>query len=232
MPSFNSPEELAAIKSRVDGLISIDEGRALAELASTVEDNLAIVEIGAYKGLSTSYLALGNSNSRIFSIDLWDTTNVADVRIKKKKKRKNFDDSRVFSEYLKNVKALRNVIPVRGDSREIGKVWYLPIGLLFIDGAHDYESVKSDMMLFAGSVEEGGYMCFHDAAETKGKVGRVLEEFVRSQPSYWDDQGLVGRMAIFQRKYTDGDRDRLPGFVPPHSESPSVAQAMEQDGDV
>ena len=57
---------------------------------------------------------------------------------------------------------LTNVIPVKGDSREIGKVWNMPLGALFIDGDHRFDWVKSDYDLFGKFIVPGGYLALHD----------------------------------------------------------------------
>lgn len=183
---------------QIDGLITGSEGLKLKELAASIPDDGQIVEIGAYKGLSTSYLAAAQ-RGLIWSIDLWDTTNANDVRIRKKKKRMNFDDPRVYKAFVENTKDFNNVLPIKADSREIAKVWTTPIHLLFIDGAHDYESVKADFENFAIHVVPNGYVAFHDAVGTKGKVSRVIAEFVEPYPWWWVDIATVDSMRVFQR---------------------------------
>ena len=38
----------------------------------------------------------------------------------------------------------------------------IPVDLLFIDGSHDYDSVKSDTLLWEPKVMRGGTILFHD----------------------------------------------------------------------
>ena len=52
------------------------------------------------------------------------------------------------------------VVPIRKHSTDVR--WNLPIGLLFVDGLHDYLSVSRDFDHFAPWVVPGGLVAFHD----------------------------------------------------------------------
>lgn len=55
--------------------------------------------------------------------------------------------------------------------------WYGgPIGLLFIDGKHDYESVAADFEHFIKWVPPGGYVCFHDYMDVEPDVKKFVDE--------------------------------------------------------
>ena len=56
--------------------------------------------------------------------------------------------------------------------------WDRPIHLLFVDGGHRYQVVRSDIGNFGQHVVVGGIMAFHDYARSKG----YLEERRRSLP--------------------------------------------------
>jgi len=65
----------------------------------------------------------------------------------------------------------------RMPSGEYVKEWTLPIDILFIDGAHDYENARLDFHNYAPFVKEGGYIFLHDVChgEPYG-VGRLFNE--------------------------------------------------------
>jgi len=56
-----------------------------------------------------------------------------------------------------------------------------PIELLFIDGAHDYHSVKSDYNLWEKKVVDEGVIGFHDS-EFEG-VRTFLQELINENPN-------------------------------------------------
>lgn len=56
------------------------------------------------------------------------------------------------------------VVPIIGMSRRVASACFdVPVGLLFIDGAHDFEGVLFDYLAFARNVRSGGFLIFHDA---------------------------------------------------------------------
>ena len=48
------------------------------------------------------------------------------------------------------------------DSALAGKLWEIPLFLLYIDGCHDYDVAKSDYQLFSKHVVSGGLIAIHD----------------------------------------------------------------------
>jgi hypothetical protein len=54
------------------------------------------------------------------------------------------------------------------------------IGLVFIDGSHDYESIKSDFEAWWPKVQVGGIIAFHDYISKTG-VGIFVDEIMYSR---------------------------------------------------
>lgn len=73
------------------------------------------------------------------------------------------------------------------------------IDLLFVDGNHDYESVKQDYLLWFDMVISGGVLVLHDvgAVHVDGPK-RVMKEFVENNPQ-WKDVRIVGEMGVAVR---------------------------------
>lgn len=61
-----------------------------------------------------------------------------------------------------------------------------PIDLLFIDGDHTYEGVKSDYFLYRDLVCEGGLIVFHDIVpDFKTRYGRNTGNWAGDVPVFW-----------------------------------------------
>jgi predicted O-methyltransferase YrrM len=75
--------------------------------------------------------------------------------------------------------AMTRAVPLRGKSAEWGRVWRLPIDLLYIDAKHSYEAVKEDIGLWWPHVRAGGVMMCHDL-QIKG----VARAYVESEASF------------------------------------------------
>ncbi|MGE5307585.1 MAG: class I SAM-dependent methyltransferase, partial [Deltaproteobacteria bacterium] len=107
-----------------------------------------IVELGSYKGKSSIALALGSQAGRRDKVYCVDP---------------HRDGTR--ETFLKNVRAAgveHLVVPVVAVSADAAGGFPHPIRLIFIDGDHGYEGVKSDIELWKGKVVDGGILAFHD----------------------------------------------------------------------
>lgn len=63
---------------------------------------------------------------------------------------------------------------IHSDSLDVD--WTLPINVLFIDGEHRYEQVKSEFEKYSPFVVKGGWVLFHDADDTSPEVVDFLKE--------------------------------------------------------
>jgi cephalosporin hydroxylase len=77
------------------------------------------------------------------------------------------------------------------------------VDFLFIDGGHDYETVKSDFEMYSPLVRKGGLIAFHDYCSSP-----EIREFVDEIPKevtgklyniFKDPDGNLGNMAYFYR---------------------------------
>ncbi|MCI4621426.1 hypothetical protein AT960_11170 [Priestia megaterium] len=162
--------ELLAIVEYTEGWLSNYEQFGLLHLPSMV-DHLPgdIVEIGSYKGKSTIALALGSSimstqKRPIYAID-------------------PFNDSYYYS-FWGNIKyhRLENfVIPIKKLSTHAYEDCPQSIAALFIDGDHEYTSVKHDIMYYAPRVVKGGFIVFHDYSEQFPGVLKAVNELCNNE---------------------------------------------------
>ena len=88
----------------------------------------------------------------------------------------------------------QRIVLLRGNSHHPGSLERVeaalggePLDLLFIDGDHTYEGVKSDYRMYAPLVRTGGIVAFHDIVSHKSDPGygvhRLWKEIERSAPS-------------------------------------------------
>ena len=83
------------------------------------------------------------------------------------------DTLRFFRHTIADFDLENTVIPIIGRSAIIGRVWKTPLGLIFIDGSHAYETVLSDYTLWAKHLTAGGYLVFHDIFSDPAKGGQA-----------------------------------------------------------
>jgi hypothetical protein len=152
-----------------EGHFGIKEGRIVFKIARSLKDFSVVVEIGAYKGKSTCFIAEGlrGSSSRLYSVDTW--FNDGGMR-----------QSRMdtFPDFLRNISPWSGkIIPLRGFSVDIRKAWPFErkIDFLWIDGDHAYAGVKKDIEDWLPLVRGGCFVCFHDYREYPD-VKRAVDE--------------------------------------------------------
>lgn len=150
--------EVQARVRAIAGMINDNEGRYLYMLAKRCSGN--IVEIGSWEGMSTVYLALGSKaggGGRVFAIDphrgTSDFHEVYGVE----------NTEPIFRQNIKRAGVDDVVTPLVMKSEDAAKGWTGHISLLWIDGAHEYENVTKDILLWQPYLEEGGTIAFHDA---------------------------------------------------------------------
>lgn len=163
--SAASLERLALSRMRaVEGWFTANEARALLRAACSVEGE--IVEIGSYLGRSTVVLATVRS---IWAIDPHEgETSKAKVE----------PTYWAFLDNLEEAGVRDRVMVLRQRSTEV--VFEHPIGLLFIDGLHDYESVRADFLHFEPYVQHDGLVAFHDydQPEPSWGVGKFVDQLL------------------------------------------------------
>ena len=72
---------------------------------------------------------------------------------------------------------------VQGNSTTIGRIWNIPIDILFLDSSHRREDTVEEIGLFEPHVREGGLMIFHDTGMLDGVRGPILG-FLENHPDY------------------------------------------------
>lgn len=160
----------------IEGLVPESTGNLLRRLAGEVPVGRVVVEIGAFKGKSTAYLADGvREGVRVYSIDPHG------LEGSERGRGGRFAGDDVRAEYLANLEGyLDRVDPVRALSRE-APVPEEPIGLLWIDGAHDLISVAGDVDRWASRVAPGGFLVIDDFGTWHPGVDAVVRELQKDR---------------------------------------------------
>lgn len=174
---------------QVPGLISEDTGNKLFWLAALVPRGQIIVEIGAYKGRSTCYLAAGSSvgnEAQVISIDPWDDP---DNTPGPKRKGPIYIDPTNKQQQRAHLVACgvgHLVTSIQGYSWDV-ELPNEPIGLLWVDGAHDEPSVQRDIDRWTPLVVSGGYVAFDDYLAKCPGVDRAVHALMQQDGwAEWD----------------------------------------------
>lgn len=140
------------------------------------------VEVGAFLGKSTSFMAveINNSGKEILFdvVDTWEGS--VEHQLGEKHQQSVVQEGTLFDNFKRNMKPVAHLInPVRCASVEAAKRYEdRSLDFVFLDADHRYESVKADILAWRPKVKPGGYIGGHDFQTLfLGVVKAVEEEF-------------------------------------------------------
>lgn len=185
-PTFRFRRDWRRI-NRIDGWLSRVEAAVLYAAASRVAVGQAIVEIGSWKGRSTTALALGCRRQR------------AVVAVDPHTGGRSYVESNLPVDSLVHFQrtiadlSLDNVTAVVARSHEAAQTYNgAPIGLLFIDGWHSTDAVLDDYRSWAPHLAEGATIVFDDRTHPE-----VLSAILELRPMLPRTMLEIGKMSIF-----------------------------------
>jgi len=133
----------------------------LLDLIDDLPFNITMLEIGCFKGESTSLFMDSGKIFKLYAVDVWRGS-------KFQRAEKEFD-KRLAG---KNIQKFRmNIIDVFSK---------LPmVDFVYIDGNHSYEHVKTDITYALRKIKKGGIISGHDYSTAyKGKVVKAVDELL------------------------------------------------------
>ncbi len=197
-------EEARSLTARVEGWLQDCEGELLFNLARGCEGRGAIVEVGSWKGKSTIWLGRGSLAGK--KAHVW----AVDPHTGSGEHHEAFGSVWTFDEFKKNVteSGLDEVVtPIVKTSEEAALSFREPVELVFIDGAHDYESARRDFELWSPKVVDGGIVALHDTTCGEGPRRVVVESLCGSQR--FRGVHLVGSIAYARKVERNSPVDRI-----------------------
>lgn len=141
-------------------------------------DNSHFVEIGTWKGMSASYMAVEIINSgKNIKFDCVDTWEYMDLQHDINQTMFN----NLYETFLNNIEPVKHIInPIRRISWEASSLYEdKSLDFVFIDAAHDYDSVIKDIKSWLPKMKSSGILAGHDyrnAPGVKKAVDEVLNE--------------------------------------------------------
>jgi predicted O-methyltransferase YrrM len=188
---------IAELRKRLDelpGWLTAEEGETLYRLARSCTGRGVIVEIGSWRGKSTTCLGLGSKAGNrvpVFAVDPHSEHTFGD-----------------FSRNMEEAGLTDLVTPVPGRSQELAEGFDQPIELLFIDGAHQYELVNEDFDRWVPKVVEGGVVAMHDTTWFPGPK-RVADERIFKSDRFKDARYVFSSTTVATKVAQNTPVDRM-----------------------
>jgi predicted O-methyltransferase YrrM len=180
--SLKQQQMLAAVTAS-GGLLVEAEAIVLYRLASSLPDGARILEIGSFLGGSTTAIGHGilSRGCELYCLDCWHdyrTQGFIDSGLVPK----NASDFEIMSRFLSTTSFLGDQIRIlKGRSNQFASL--LPdqfFDVVFVDGAHDYESVIFDMALALRVIKPSGLICGHDYHMDGPGVVQAVDESINT----------------------------------------------------
>ncbi|MFD1678255.1 class I SAM-dependent methyltransferase [Alicyclobacillus fodiniaquatilis] len=194
--------EIANENGFVQGWLHNDAGAFLYQLARINAPIPTVVELGSWKGRSTSWLASAikdRGEGKVYAVDTWDGTpgELEHVQLLD-----GYNEDQLFDEFKENMEKLNllaHVEPLRMNTIAGAKHWLnvydgQPIGLLFIDAGHDFEDVLKDFEFWSPFVVKDGFIVFDDVP---GWPGPTKVAF--SLPKWYKNIGTTPNNVAFKK---------------------------------
>lgn len=183
-----NPEERAMLDSLsgIEGLMLEKEALALFRMCKRLPNKAKILEIGSFQGGSTLALghAIAGTEIELYCLDPWsnylDQGDFANFE-----RSKVSDDFRIINNFIKNTTFIgENLRMLRGKSCAFaGLLEGKGFDFIFIDGAHDYDSVRYDVKVAFSALKPGGFVCGHDYHSEGHGVRQAVDELIAGVPS-------------------------------------------------
>jgi predicted O-methyltransferase YrrM len=137
------------------------------------------VEVGTWKGKSAAYMAVeiinSGKNIKFDCVDTWEYVS-SSCEISEDR----FDD--LYNIFLKNIYPVKDRVGIIKELSWEGAKHFRDSSLdfVFIDAAHDYNSVLKDITAWYPKVKSGGKISGHDYYEGNG-VGIAVKEYFKDK---------------------------------------------------
>jgi len=152
--------------------------------------NSHFVEIGAWKGRSSCFMAVEIINSgKSIKFDCVDTWEHPEISLNSEEV--GTDITGVYETFLKNIEPVKDTITqIKLPSWEAAELYdNESLDFIFVDGRHDYLSVRKDLQCWFPKVKVGGIIAGHDYHLDIGVFPAVHEYFQDTQNVEQHDGG-------------------------------------------
>ena len=192
----------------IGGWLERREILVLHRLAKSLPDQSRILEMGSYRGRSTSAIGYGiqRTSKELYCIDIWRDFEVRGIRQRDQTSHAlPPTDFGIFEDFLKRTEPFAPQIRIlRGATEQFAEVFpHRFFDLIFIDAAHDYKNVCHDLKMAQRCLKPGGIICGHDYQSAGGQdVIRAVNDLVFSSPEFVEHGVFPETFVWYARKAT------------------------------
>ena len=181
---FNALGKIAEFRN-IEGWLTDREAYGLYNIARKLSRNCKVVEIGSWKGKSTFCIAKGIRKGTIYAIDPFNADGEDESKGIYSASAGSVPLIDQFRKNLSDIPPTVRIEPLEGYSSNF-RDRIDSFNMLFIDGDHSFEGCLADYQNYAGKLEKGGFLVFHDYDPVRKDLGptRVIEEYIINDPQF------------------------------------------------
>lgn len=182
---------------KIDGWLTASEASQLYDIAKNATG--PIVEIGSWHGRSTAVLAHGSmagNRQPVYAIDHFKGSD--DSLVQEQMQAGNRPSEAKLRSNL-SACGCNGLVNVLAMDTEKASEHVASAGMLFVDGAHDFPSVSSDLQLYLPKIKRGGVVALHNSDEP-GVADAIEQEIGRDD---WIRRYQTDTMLCFSRAVSD-----------------------------
>lgn len=204
MPGF---EDAWVAAGPIGGWLTRAQGQSLWSAAEQVSPGATILEIGSHQGRSTVVLATAakHGGSTVIAVDPFVPGSMFGGGATRTR----------FEKHLRQAGVSDVVRLIAAPSTAIRPAWTTPIAMLYIDGKHDYWTVRDDLR-WIEHLPPGASVHVHDAFSSIGvTLGLLIHVLPGSALTYLGRTGSMARFEVAAPSATDRWRiaRELPWFA-------------------
>ncbi|MBD2183822.1 class I SAM-dependent methyltransferase [Planktothrix sp. FACHB-1355] len=158
--------------NRIEGWFDLSEAIAIQKFVKQLPPGANLVELGSYKGRSGVAIAsVLPPNGVLYCVDHFQGS--------EEHKKSNIDTSNLLETFTKNIERFGvkdKIYTLQMSATEASKKFEPEsIDPILLDAAHDYDSVKADLLNWYPKLKPGGYLFCDDYAPNWPGVMRAIE---------------------------------------------------------
>jgi len=152
------------------------------ELLNNTPEGGIFVELGAYKGKSTSFIVTEmvnkGRNIQFYTVDTFEGDSGSTDK-KEVEAYKQVNVSKMYEEFKENTKHLENKFTIMVNYSYEAADYFLDnsVDCLFLDAGHSFEAVIKDIKAWLPKMKNGSIMAGHDYTAWEG-VGKAVRELL------------------------------------------------------
>jgi hypothetical protein len=165
-----------------EGHVSLLEILILSDFKSELNESQNVLEIGTFEGITSLNCSLNAKNSTVSTLDIDLDYSLIDVQ---EETYLDYDKELINSKNRRSdiLNNIGNITQLYGDSTEYD-FFSINYSMAFIDGRHDYHTVKSDTDNIIKHINKPGSLFWHDYDVTND-VGKYLLEISDKYDICW-----------------------------------------------